>query len=370
MDFPDLASTASSSPTSTVSNVSETLSSIALLYPDDEKPRTLPDLPSEIILQIYEHLEGPLEVIALNSTSRMYYWVWRTNAASISRIIFSRSITGYKNALELFEVDERLKQIHCIMLPQFVIQKRIRVAQRQARDAVQRGCHNDRWDHISKEVCYRSVLHRNHQLYTAAREANHLLGLIKSGVIHMGGTSPARVNDQSAPSGKDIIVAYHEIVILIRLRCLKAMKDRLKTMCKGKIRKMLHVATYLVRDCPDADKIRLNISRRVTSRIVPWSWVIDDCQLDPTRPRCQMTVSARRAFFAVADSLGDARIPDHLVDNRSGCRGDCEEAGEGYRGEVNGSVDDREGGFGREREINLSSEFWRGMGKPTTGGTD
>lgn len=38
-----------------------------------------------------------------------------------------------------------------------------------------------------------------------------------------------------------------------------------------------------------------------------------------------MIVSARRALFAVADVVEGASIPNHLLENRSGCRGDCEE---------------------------------------------
>lgn len=53
------------------------------------------------------------------------------------------------------------------------------------------------------------------------------------------------------------------------------MKDRPKTICKGKIQDMSYVATYVFCNCPDKDKIRLNFSCTVTTRAIPWSWVID-----------------------------------------------------------------------------------------------
>ena len=54
-----------------------------------------------------------------------------------------------------------------------------------------------------------------------------------------------------------------------------------------------------------------------------------------------MIVQARRAFFAIADAVGDTRIPDYLVDNRSGCHGDCEDVGDsGEFGETRVSLAD------------------------------
>ena len=323
MDMPDDASTASSSPDSTVSDVTGTLSSVSLLHANKE-PKEITDLPSEMILRIYRHLNGPSEIIALNSTSRVYYWIWRMNAASISSAVLPRSIDCYTSALEVFEIEERVKQIHCIILSQCAILKRVRVAQREARDVVKQGRRNDRWHHISSDALYRAVLFQNGRLLSAAKNASHVLGLVENRVVYSGGTSLDSFDRQAPPSSQDIIITYHELIILIRLRSLKAMKDRLKTMCKRKIQTMLYVATYLVCDCPDKDKVRLGISHTITSRAIPWSWVIDGWDLE-FRPRCHMIVPARRAFFAVADAVGEASIPDHLLENRSGCHRDCEE---------------------------------------------
>lgn len=325
MAFLDNTSTTSFFSDSTVSEVAETLSSVALVHPTKE-PKAITDLPPEIILQIYGYLACPSEIAALNSTSRMYNWIWWMNASSISGAVLSRSISRYNSALELFEVEERIKQIYCIILPQSAILKRVRVAQKQARDVVRQGRRNDRRDYTSRDVLYRGVLYRNGELLSAARNASYLLGLIENKVVCSGGTSLADFDCQFALPRQDIIFAYYELTILIRLRILEAMKVRLKNMCKEKIRMMLYVATYLVCNCPDRDKIRLGISRKPAVRFIPWSWMIDDWDLS-LKPRCLMVVHARRAFFAVADAVGEARIPDYMLNNRSGCHGDCENFG-------------------------------------------
>ena len=302
-----------------MSDVTETLNSVLLDDPD-EKPKTITDLPAEIILQIYGQLDSPSEIAALNITSRTYNWIWRMNIASISNAVLSRSIDCYDSALELFEVEERVKQVHCIMLPHSTTVKRVRIALRQARDAIRQRRSNDRWDHISSDVHHRRVLYRNGELLSSARDASYLLGLIEKRAVHRGG-SLDDFDRKVAPSSQDIIVAYHELIILIRLRVLKAMNARLETMCRKTILKMLCVATYLLYHCPDKDKIRLGISRKATLRVLPW---IDDWDLT-FRPRCHIIVQARRAFFAVADAVREDGISDYILDNRSGCHGDCED---------------------------------------------
>ena len=325
MAVPDNTSTTSSWSGSTVSDVADTLSSVALLHPIKE-PTNITNLPPEIILQIYRHLDSPSAITALNSTSRMYNWIWRVNNASISGAVLSRSIDCYNSALELFEVEERVKQVHCIAIPQSAVLKRMRVAQNQARDVVLQGRRNDCCDHISSDTLYLGVLYRNNELLSIARDASYLLGLIENRAVYSGGTSLDDFDRHVAPPSQDIIVAYHELRILIRLRYLEAMQTRLKTMCREETRRMLHVATYLVCDCPDKDKIRLRISRKAAPINVPVGWDLDDLEM-ALRPRCYLTVYARRAFFAIADAIGfgEVRIPNSLLENRSGCHGDCED---------------------------------------------
>lgn len=251
------------------------------------------------------------------------------NAASISNAVLSRSINCYNSALEVFEVEERVKQIHCIIFSQDAIMKRVRVAQREARDVVKRGRRIERWHHISGDALYRAVLFRNGRLLSTAKDALHVLGLVENRVVYGGGTFPDSFDRQVPPTSQDIITTYHELIILIRLRSFIAMKDRLETVSKGKIQNMSYVATYLVCNCPDKDKIRLNISRTVSLCAIPGSGVIDGWYLEST-PRCHMIVSARSAFFAVANVVGETSIPNHILENRSGCHGDCEEFVESY----------------------------------------
>lgn len=295
MDNPENTPTTSSSPERIVSDVERTLSSVSLsVYPNQE-PRKISDLPPEMILRVYMQLDGPSEITSLNKTSRVYYWIWRMNAASISGAVLQH-IECYNSALELFEVEERIKQIHCIILPEFAVRKRLRIAQRQAREVVQQPRRNEHRDHISINTFYGGVLYRNERLVSAAKDASHLLELIEGRVIYSGGTAQDDFDRLAASSRNDIITAYHELVILRRLKLPKAMEDRLKSMCKQVVRNMLHVAKYLVCYCPDNDKIRLGVSRKVALQKIPWSWVIDGQDPEP-RPKCQFILAARQTLY-------------------------------------------------------------------------
>ena len=339
MDFPTNTWKVPSSRGSTVSDVTDTLSSVSLLHAD-KGPRSITDLPSEMILRIYRYLDGPSEIIALNRTSRLYYWIWRMNAASISGAVVPRSIDCYISALELFEVEERVKQIQSIMLPRCTFLKRSRIAQRQARDAVKQARRKDHWHHISNDGLYQGVLYRNGRLLSAARNASYVLDLIEKKVVYSGGTSFDGLAGHVTPSGQNIIIAYHELVILQRLGMPQAMEDRLKSMSKRKIREMLYVATYLVCHCPDKHKIRVGISRANPLRTFSWSWISDSLDGD-ARPRCHLTNRARWAFLAVANALREPRIPEYVAENRSGCHGDCKQSRKGKKG-CSDSVDDGE----------------------------
>ena len=177
-EVPDDTSTISYSSCSAVSDAAESLSSVTFI-----QPTSIKNLPPEIILQLYCHLHSPYEIAALNSTSQMYNCIWRRNAASISGAVLSRSIKCYNSALELFETEERFKQIFAIVLPQPAILKRMRMAQKQAQDIVRQGCRIDRCDHMSSHETHQGVLWRNTRLLFAARQASYLLGLIENRVV-------------------------------------------------------------------------------------------------------------------------------------------------------------------------------------------
>ena len=325
------------SPGSSVSDVTDTLSSVSFVHPNEE-PKSIADLPSEMVLRIYRYLDGPSEIIALNRTSRLYYWIWRMNAASISGSVIPRSIDCYISALELFEVEERVKQIQAIVLPRCTFRKRTRIAQKEARDAVKQVRRKDHWHHISNDGLYQGVLYRNGRLLSMARRASYVLDLIEKKVIHSGATPFNGVTDHVTPSGQNIIVAYHELVILQRLGTPRTMDDRLRTMSKRTIRDMLYVATYLVCHCPDQHKIRVGVSRTSPLHAFSCSWIPDGMDGD-ARPRCHIINRARWSFLAVAQVLRERGIPEHLTENKSGCHGDCKQSSKGNKG-CSDAVDD------------------------------
>ena len=262
------------------------------------------------------------------------------NAASITGAVVPRSIDCYISALELFEVEERVKQIQFIMLSRCIFLKRTRIAQREARDAVKQARRKEHWHNISNDGLYQGVLYRSGRLLSAAKNASHMLDFIEKKVVYSGGASFDGLAGHVSPSGQNIIIAYHELVILQRLGIPKAMEDRLKTMSKQKIREMLYVATYLVCHCPDKLKIRVGISRANPLRVFSWSWISDSLDGD-ARPRCHLTNRARWAFLAVADALRESGIPEYVAENRSGCHGDCKQLRKGKKG-CSDSADDEE----------------------------
>lgn len=70
-------------------------------------PPSLSTLAPELILTIYEVLEEPSSITALNSSSRNLYLNWKLHAAKISQAVLSRSLPSYSNAIALVEVQER-----------------------------------------------------------------------------------------------------------------------------------------------------------------------------------------------------------------------------------------------------------------------
>ena len=336
MDIPDSVSTAPTSPDSTVPGIPETSSSITSLETDRHEPKRITDIPSEIILQIYSHLHTASEIIALNSTSWKYYWIWRMNATSISDSVLPRSIMEYDTALELFELEEHLDRIDSIDISFFNVQKHVRVAQQEARHAVavqQQGRRsnnnniNHRRENISQNALYRLVLHRNNRLLLSAHAASHILSLVARNVLHGGGGIPHNDFDITSirPPSQDLVIAYHELTILIRLYWLEAMQERLQDMCRRRIQAMLYVATYLVLECPDKDKIRLGISRRVHPATSSSGGILNKRHV-AFEPRCQLIHPAWRAFIAVAEAMDYDRVLERRVDRPSGCHGDCEES--------------------------------------------
>ena len=63
---------------------------------------SLSGLMNELVLEIFELLPDHHAVAALNSTSRKFYLIWRSNAAAISDAVLPRVIACYDSAEELF----------------------------------------------------------------------------------------------------------------------------------------------------------------------------------------------------------------------------------------------------------------------------
>lgn len=72
-------------------------------------PPSLSTLAPKLILTIYEMLEEPSSITALNSTSRNLNLNWKIHAAKISQAVLFRSIPCYSNAVALVKVQERYK---------------------------------------------------------------------------------------------------------------------------------------------------------------------------------------------------------------------------------------------------------------------
>lgn len=64
---------------------------------------SLPALAPDLIVKIYEMLDSPSSIVALNLTARSLSPVWKSQAIKISQAVLSRFMVGYKYALDLAE---------------------------------------------------------------------------------------------------------------------------------------------------------------------------------------------------------------------------------------------------------------------------
>lgn len=69
--------------------------------------RSLSDLPSELVLGIYETFDDHHTITALNLTSRKFYDIWRLNTATITKAVLPRAIDCFDLAQELLVVQGR-----------------------------------------------------------------------------------------------------------------------------------------------------------------------------------------------------------------------------------------------------------------------
>lgn len=89
-------------------------STIAPTLRSDQRPRgskSLQDLPIELLLEIYKNFDHVSQIVALNSTSRMFYQTWRLDPARISSAVLPRSIAYYDATVDIQEAEERQQKL-------------------------------------------------------------------------------------------------------------------------------------------------------------------------------------------------------------------------------------------------------------------
>ena len=88
-----------------------TLSPTTTVRLQPRTPKSLGNLPTELILEIYRQFDQISQIVALNSTSRMFYEIWRLDPASISSAVLPRSIQYYDATVEIQEAEERQQKL-------------------------------------------------------------------------------------------------------------------------------------------------------------------------------------------------------------------------------------------------------------------
>lgn len=77
-------------------------------------PASFSSCPAEVWIQVYKSLDDAKDATALRGTFRKLRAVWHSNAASISDVIFPRTIKGYNKARELVKIQQKsLGRNHC-----------------------------------------------------------------------------------------------------------------------------------------------------------------------------------------------------------------------------------------------------------------
>jgi len=102
--------TLSSNPPINVPFVTTTLLPIILshYHPRSDLPDTMPllsELPPEMSIKIFEGLDSFRDIAALESTSRNFHDIWRSNSSAIWKAVRPRAIPCLKDAEELLKVE-------------------------------------------------------------------------------------------------------------------------------------------------------------------------------------------------------------------------------------------------------------------------
>ena len=88
-----------------------TLSPTRTVTPEPRTPKSLGSLPTEVIIEVYKQFDHTSQIVALNSTSRMFYEIWRLDPARISSAVLPRSIDYYDATVEIEQAEERQQKL-------------------------------------------------------------------------------------------------------------------------------------------------------------------------------------------------------------------------------------------------------------------
>lgn len=70
------------------------------------RPSSILNLPSEIILHVFQSVDSFAEVVALNRTRRIFHDTWRLNATSICNAVLPQAIDCFFDAQELVRAQD------------------------------------------------------------------------------------------------------------------------------------------------------------------------------------------------------------------------------------------------------------------------
>ncbi len=215
-------------------------------------PKSLEGLPTEIILEIYKHFDHISQIVALNSTSRMFYEIWRLDPATISSAVLPRSIEFYDATVEIEEAEERQQK-----LDPYGRCDPLKALERLLSDCLATSP-------ISSNVAaYAATLASNRRLVCIAQKAEMIPELCKGYFLQKIGR-------------ERIILAFYQIwhFTIRNSRKFTQLKSDLKasvtlgddrvdflsTMDVQKRDDMARVGRFLVYDCPGENMVKLGIS--------------------------------------------------------------------------------------------------------------
>lgn len=218
-----------------------------------KKTTTIDDLPAEIITLIYEHLDTASSITALSSTCNKYHIVWLFNAASISSAAIYDNIPCFSLALELQEVQEKVRGVDFTTSPPPTA--RLRTIQQKARDKVGRY-QTEGYRGISlSNGDYNTTIVRTQTLLSIAKKASHVGAMYTKGLL----PNADLTNMAIGMSCEDFLSAFYRVWILATLRLGETIREQLESIEDEELDNMMAVIPGLAIDCSTSEKIYLGI---------------------------------------------------------------------------------------------------------------